>query len=358
MPRPIRARIDLSALRHNLALAKRAAGAASILAVVKADAYGHGLLRILPALEQADGLALVEIDRAVALREAGERRPLVLLGGFYDPAELEVFSRYALWPVVHHVEQLRMLNAARLRAPLHVFLKFNSGMNRLGLEMSLLDEALRDLAASRNAATVTLMTHFANADDARGVDWQMQAFAGATRGRGLPVSLANSAALLRYPQSRGEWVRPGIVLYGSSPFADCSAHELGLRPVMTLETRVVGEQRLKSGDRVGYGGTYAAEKPMRVGVIACGYADGYSRHSPSGTPVMVEGQRTRTVGMVSMDLICIDLTDLPDAGVGSRVVLWGEGLPVDEVASAARTVSYELLCALNSRVPVLVVGGR
>jgi alanine racemase len=355
MPRPIRARIDLSALRHNVALARRAAGAASLLAVVKADGYGHGLLRILPALEQADGLALVEVDRAVALREAGERRPLVLLGGFYDPAELEIFSRYALWPVVHHIEQLRMLSAARLRAPLHVFLKFNSGMNRLGLQISLLDEALRDLATSRNAATVTLMTHFANADDARGVDWQMEVFARAIQGRGLPVSMANSAALLRYPQSRGEWVRPGIVLYGSSPFADCSAHDLGLRPVMTLETRVVGEQRLKSGDRVGYGGTYAAEKPMRIGVIACGYADGYSRHSPSGTPVLVEGRRTRTVGLVSMDLTCIDLTDLPDAGVGSRVVLWGEGLPVDEVATAARTVSYELLCALGNRVPVLVV---
>ncbi|HWQ39121.1 MAG TPA: alanine racemase [Burkholderiales bacterium] len=355
MPRPVRATIDLGALRHNLAIAQRAAGNASLLAVVKANAYGHGLERVLPALQAADGLALVELERAVALRESGYRKPILMLGGFYESCDVEVFAQQRLAAVVHDEEQILMLEAARNVMPIDVFLKVNTGMNRLGFEPARVEAAIRRLRASGKLGALTLMTHFANADDARGVDWQLAALPDGALGKHWPRSMANSAALLRYPAARGDWVRPGIMLYGSSPFAEISAAELGLRPVMTLETRIVAVQRLRPGDRVGYGGTFTAQEPMRIGVIACGYADGYPRHAPSGTPVLVAGRLSRTVGLVSMDLICVDLTRMPQAGVGSRVVLWGEGMPVDEIARSAKTVSYELLCALSARVPVTVM---
>jgi alanine racemase len=352
MPRPVRASIDLAALRHNLAVARRAAGSAGLLAVVKADAYGHGLKRVLPALEAADGLALVELDKAIGLREGGYREPLLLLGGFFEASEVPLFAQHRLTAVIHDSEQIRMLESAHVLAPIDVFLKVNTGMNRLGFETAKLEGVIQRLRASRKLGVLTLMTHFANADDSRGVDWQTPLLLNEGIGDGLPRSMANSAALLRYPATRGDWVRPGIMLYGSSPFPEVAAESLELKPVMTLETKVIAAQKLKPGDRVGYGGTFVAKAPMRIGVIACGYADGYSRHAVSGTPVLVDGRRSCTVGLVSMDLICVDLTALPDSGVGSPVVLWGKGLSVDDVAKASGTVSYELLCALNSRVPV------
>jgi alanine racemase len=358
MSRPARAIIDLAALRNNLAVARRAAGSARVLAVVKANAYGHGLQAVLPALALADGLAMVELDWAVGLRDAGYRKPILMLGGFFEPGEVGLFAQHRLTAVIHDSGQIRMLESEPVTAPIDVFLKTNTGMNRLGFEATGIDEAISRLRASGKTGSITLMTHFANADDGVGVDWQMRAFSRATARHGLPVSVANSAALLRYPQVQGDWVRPGIMLYGSSPFPETAAQALGLMPVMTLESRVIGEQRLNPGDRVGYGGTFVAKAPMRIGVVACGYADGYSRHAVSGTPVLVDGRRTGTVGLVSMDLICVDLSDLPEAGVGSRVVLWGEGLSVDEVARYCKTVSYELLCALGSRVPASIVGAQ
>jgi alanine racemase len=354
MSRPVHARIDLAALRSNLALAKRMSGPAGILAVVKANAYGHGLHRVLPSLAPAEGLALVELDSAVGLRESGYGKPILMLGGFYEPSEVELFAKHRLIAVIHGEDQIRMLETARIGGPVDVFLKVNSGMNRLGFAVAQMDEAITRLRGSGKTGTITLMTHFANADDRLGVDWQIEAVSAAFARHALPVSMANSAALLRYPQARGDWVRPGIMLYGSSPFPETPAAVLGLKPVMTLESRVIGLQRLRPGDRVGYGGTFVARAATRIGVIACGYADGYPRHAPSGTPVLVDGQRSGTVGLVSMDLICVDLTALPDAGIGSRVVLWGEDLPVDEVAASAKTVSYELLCALGTRVSVSV----
>jgi alanine racemase len=226
-------------------------------------------------------------------------------------------------------------------------------MNRLGLAAAELRPALARLQASRNVGEITLMTHFACADDAGGIAEQLERFQAATAGLALPVSLANSATLLRYPHAVRDWVRAGIMLYGASPFADESAAQLGLEPAMTLETRLIAVQALSAGEAIGYGATFRASAPIRIGVAACGYADGYPRHAPTGTPVLVAGRRTRTLGRVSMDMLCVDLSDLPDAGVGSPVVLWGDGLPVEEVAAAAGTISYELLCALASRVPVV-----
>ena len=354
MTRPIRATIDLSALRGNFALARQRAEGAPLWAVVKANAYGHGLLRTAEALDDlADGFALLDLDDAVALREAGFRQPILLLEGFFEADELPLLAEYGLTPVVHTLEQIEMLTGAALPARLPVYLKLNSGMNRLGLSAEEFHAALTALETSRNVSGITLMTHFADADLERGIAWQMARFEEAVQGCDHPVSLANSAALLRYPAARRGWARTGIMLYGSSPFPqDESAEALGLRPVMTLSSRLVAVQELAAGERVGYGGIFTAERSMRIGVAACGYADGYPRHAPTGTPILVEDRRTRTVGRVSMDMIMVDLEGIPDAGIGSPVVLWGEGLPVDDVAAAAGTVSYELLCALAQRVPV------
>jgi alanine racemase len=228
-------------------------------------------------------------------------------------------------------------------------------MNRLGFTPAQLPAAQRELAASPAVGTVTLMAHFAEADGGRGIDWQLDRFAQMSEGWSCPVSLANSAALLRHPQTARDWVRPGIMLYGSSPFGDESAASLGLQPVMTLQSRIIGVQEIAAGERVGYGGLFVAERPTRVGIVACGYADGYPRHAPSGTPIVVAGQRTETLGRVSMDMLACDLTDIPEAGVDSTVILWGDGLAADEVAAAAGTISYELFCALAPRVPVVVV---
>jgi alanine racemase len=236
-----------------------------------------------------------------------------------------------------------------------VFVKIDTGMNRLGFRPEALRRVLDALRACRNAGEVTLMTHFACADDARGIDWQLDAFRHATTGLALPLSLANSATLLRYPHAASGWARLGIMLYGASPFAEESAHALGLRPAMTLASRIIAVRELAAGESVGYGALFHAREAMRIGVVACGYADGYPRHAPTGTPVLVAGERTRLIGRVSMDMLCVDLSGLPQAQVGASVVLWGEGLPVEEVAQAAGTVSYELLCALAPRVPVVEI---
>jgi alanine racemase len=350
--RPIRARIDSAALRHNLGEARRRAPRSRIWAVVKANAYGHGLARAARALSAADGLALVELDAALELRRAGERRPILLLQGFFSPEELESIAAHGLTTVVHDAEQLAMLEKSRLPKKIAVVAKLNSGMNRLGFAPEDLRGVLGRLRDCPGVGEIALMTHFADADGKGGVRWQLERFEAATAGVDLPKSLANSAALLRYPESHKDWVRPGIMLYGCSPFPDESAAALGLKPAMTLESELIAVRDLRSGDSVGYGRTYTAGGPMRIGIVACGYADGYPRHAPTGTPVLVGGKRARTVGRVAMDMLFADLTGIAEAAVGSPVILWGEGLSADEVAASAGTVSYELLCALSARVPV------
>jgi len=353
MSRPLRALVRRTAFRHNLEMARRAAPHARLLAVVKANAYGHGLLRAAEGLAGADGFAVLELDAAVRLRDHGHAGPIVLLEGCFDPSELRVCSELRLTAAVHNLEQVAMLEQARLAAPIDVFLKLNTGMNRLGVPPAQVAVAHARLRSCANVGSLTLMTHFATADDARGVQWQLDAFTRMTAGLDLPVSMANSAVLLRYPQLARGWARPGIMLYGASPFPDRTGIELGLEPAMTLESGVIAIQELEPGDSVGYSAAFTAGERVRVGVVACGYADGYPRHAPTGTPVLVAGRRTRIVGRVSMDMLCVDLTHLPQAGLATPVVLWGEGLPVDEVASAAGTIGYELLCAVASRVPIV-----
>ncbi len=354
MSRPLVAQINLAALQSNLARAQEKAAGAQVLAVVKANAYGHGLLRVLPALEQADGLALVELDAAVALREARYSRRILLIEGFFEERELGEISQRRLAVVVHDHEQVGMLEAAALPRPLEVFVKVNSGMNRLGIAPGQVADICRRLAAAPAVAALRLMTHLARADEDDGLADALRTFDEACRGLPYPRSIANSAGVIRYAEVGGDIVRPGIMLYGASPFPFDTAAMLGLRPVMTLRSRLIAVQELKANESVGYGAAYTATRAHRVGVVACGYADGYPRHAPNGTPILVCGRKTRLAGRVSMDLLTVDLSDVPEARIGSPVVLWGEGLPVDDVASAAATVGYELLCAVAPRVAVIV----
>ena len=353
MPRPIRATISARALAHNLNIARQHAGDAKVWAVTKANAYGHGLERAARALAAADGYAVLDFQEAARLRAAGFTQPILMLEGVFEPADVPLLNQYSLTPVIHNRAQVDMLRS--LAEPLDVYFKVNSGMNRLGFTAETAGGAYAALRENPRVRSVTLMTHFADADGPSGVKGQLAWFGEMTKSWPGPRSLANSAALLRFPEARGDWVRPGIMLYGCSPFADKSAEALGLQPAMTLSSEIIGTQHLRPGERVGYGFGYEAVGELTIGVIACGYADGYPRHAPTGTPVLVNGRRTRIVGRVSMDMITVDISDIPEAGIGAPVTLWGEGLSADEVGAAAGTLSYELLCALAPRVPVVEI---
>ena len=361
MPRPIEALIHPDALAHNLAQARSRALGARVWAVVKANAYGHGIERVFDALRGADGFALLDLAEAERVRHLGWRGPVLLLEGCFEPRDLELCSRLNLWHTVHQDAQIDWLAAHKTQQPHRVFLKLNSGMNRLGFAPSAFRSAWSRLNALPQVDEIALMTHFSDADGAGGVAAQLAVFERAAEGLPGERSLANSAAVLRHAQAASaDWVRPGIMVYGSAPdHPQHTAAHWNLRPTMTLRTQVIALQQLAPGDTVGYGNTFAAERALRIGVVACGYADGYPRHAPSGTPLLVDGQRTGTVGRVSMDMITVDLTHLPQAGVGSEVTLWGQGpqgsvQPIDDVALSAQTVSYELMCALAPRVPVRV----
>lgn len=372
MPRPILATVHPEALEHNLNQARARVPDARVWAVVKANAYGHGIERVFPALRSADGFAMIDLAEAERVRSLDWRGPLLLLEGVFEPRDLELCSRLNIWHAVHCTEQIDWLAAHKTHAPHRVFLKLNSGMNRLGFRPDAFRAAWARLNALPQVDEISLMTHFSDADGPRGIAHQVAAFEAATADLPGERTLCNSAAILRHAQSplRGagvntlaaDWVREGIALYGGAPdHPENTAAGWGLRPTMSLTTQVIGVQSLQPGDTVGYGSAFTAEQPMRIGVIACGYADGYPRHAPTGTPVLVNGVRTRTVGRVSMDMITVDLSPLDaagvSAGIGSEVVLWGLSpstgapLPVDEVARAAGTIGYELLCAVAPRVP-------
>ncbi len=350
--RPISARVSLSALRHNYWCAKRAAHRSKVFAVVKANGYGHGIERVARALPQADGFATLELDGAIRLRDRNPQAPILLLEGFFEASELHAIASASLATAVHHEEHLRMLEAEKPERLLDVWLKVNTGMNRLGFPLDQVRGALDRLDRSGTTRSITLMTHFATADGPEGIEEQLTRFNEATAGIDLPRSLSNSAAIFSHNDAHADIVRLGIGLYGATPFANRPAQALGLKAAMTLTSQLIAVQDLKAGDAVGYGNTFKCEMPMRLGVVACGYADGYPRHAPTGTPILVNGARTRTVGRVSMDMLTVDLSMVPSATVGSPVVLWGDGIPVDEVALAAGTVGYELLCAVAPRVPI------
>ena len=367
MPRPILATIHTAALQHNLARAQQAAPDARVWAVVKANAYGHGIERVFEAFRAADGFALLDLQEAERIRHLGWRGPILLLEGVFEPRDLELCSRLGLWHAVHCDAQIDWLAAHKTQVPHRVFLKMNSGMNRLGFTPERYRAAWARLNALPQVEEISLMTHFSDADGPRGIAHQMAAFALATRDLPGERSLCNSAATLRHAQDaqvRADWVRAGIMLYGGAPdHPERRSTDWDLQPGMTLSTKLLAVQELQPGDTVGYGSSFTADAPMTLGVAACGYADGYPRHCGTGTPVLVGGVRTRTVGRVSMDMLAVDLTPLRAAGMevgmGSEVTLWGRSsqgamLPIDEVAQAAGTIGYELMCAVAQRVPVVV----
>jgi alanine racemase len=353
MTRPILATIHTDALRHNLAVARRHAPDSRMMVVIKANGYGHGLLRVASALRDAEGFAVLNVSEGISLREAGyTQQTILLLEGLFSADELAVAAQHKLAIVVHSELQLLMLETARGLSAIDVFLKANTGMNRLGVSLGQFRSFYDRLHACQSVGQVTLMTHFATADETPGIEKQFELFDELTSEISMPRTMANSAAILRYPQTHTEWVRPGIMLYGATPYADQSSADLGLQPAMTLCSEIIAIQSLQPGDAVGYGRRFIADQPTRIGVVACGYADGYPRHAPNGTPIAVAGKLTRTIGRVSMDMLYADLTDIPEADVGSKVELWGAQVSVDAVAQASGTVGYELLCALAPRVPV------
>ena len=355
MTRPTRAVLDAQALRHNVAQVRRHAPRSRIMAIVKANGYGHGLVWVARTLaDVVDGFGVASAEEGVVLREAGIVSPICLLEGFFDVDELPVLADHDLAPALHHAPQLRMLEAAKLKRPLSVWIKIDTGMHRLGFAPTDFSDVLSRLRASPNVREIRALSHFAGADDPdqrAATQAQISLFVSTTEGAGLERSMANSAGIVSWPASHFDWVRPGIILFGADPVMGATARSFQLRPVMSLCTALIAVSRRRKGDPIGYGPEYSCPENMPIGVAAIGYGDGYPRRMPAGTPVLVNGRRAPIVGRVSMDMITIDLRTQPLAKPGDPVVLWGEDLPVDEIAAHAGTNSYELYCHVAKRIP-------
>jgi len=348
-----KALIDLSALRHNLQRVRLAAPKSRAIAVIKANAYGHGMLRIAGALGQADAFAVARVEEGVMLREAGFDKPVLVLEGCFNRDELETASRQGLQLAINHPQQLELFNGPLLPGPVSCWLKVDTGMHRLGFRPQQAKAAFDRLKQSDSVAEpLRLMTHLANADDLEDEtsERQMRAFLPLLEAFGVEGSIANSAGIRGWPASHQAWVRPGIMLYGASPFVRGRAGTDALQPVMTFSSRLIAVNHYQKDEPIGYGASWRCPEAMPVGVVAVGYGDGYPRHAPSGTPVLVNGQRVPLVGRVSMDMISVDLRSRPEAGIGDPVVLWGQGLPAEEIAEAAGTIAYELFCGVTARV--------
>ncbi|MEJ2760608.1 MAG: alanine racemase [Gammaproteobacteria bacterium] len=353
MSRPGKVVIHLAALRHNLSRVMELAPGSRVMAVVKADAYGHGLVRAAKALAGADSFGVACLEEAEQLREAGITHPLVLLEGPFAADELPRIAALGLEMAVHHEEQLRMLEAARLTAPVKVWLKLDSGMHRLGFAPDAVQgawERLRECASVD--PDIVLMSHMANAGDRTStlVREQLACFDAVAGDLGCPRSMANSAGIIHWPGSRYDYIRPGLMLYGVSPMDDTVAADHGLLPVMCFESCLISIKHLRRGDPVGYGAAWSCPEDMPVGIVAAGYGDGFPRHAGSGTPVIINGMRSQIVGNASMDMLNIDLRPQPLARIGDPVQLWGDLLPVEEVARHAGTIPYELLCGVQPRL--------
>jgi alanine racemase len=347
--------LDLGALRHNLQRLRAVAPASRVMAAIKANGYGHGLVRVARTLAEVDALGVACLEEALRLREAGITTPITLLEGFFHADELPAICRHDLDIVIHHAQQIAILEQQPPPTPLRVWLKVDSGMHRLGVPAGEVKVQWQRLTAIGTVVVSGLMTHLANADDLKdaATDRQLRLFHTSCAGLPGERTIANSAGLLGWPQSHAAWNRPGIALYGVSPFIGGRAAEHGLRPVMTLRSELIAVNRLQQGDAIGYGGSWCCPEEMTVGVVAIGYGDGYPRHAAAGTPVLLNGRRVPLVGRVSMDMLTVDLRGQPEASIGDEVVLWGDGLPVEEIAEHAATISYELLCGVTGRVRVI-----
>ena len=354
MGRAAQAVIHLSAIRDNYRLAKGLAPSAQAIAVVKADAYGHGSVEVARYLEsEAVAFGVACIEEALELRTSGITKPILLLEGFFTEDELAVVSANNFWTAVHRPEQITWIERAELTHPLNIWLKMDSGMHRLGMAPETYAAEFKRLKASPNVESVVLMSHLACADELESAYTyqQVAAFDQAVAGLDAPHSIANSPATLGWPLLHRDWIRPGLMLYGASPFEGTQENADQLAPAMTLQSEVIAIREISAGDAVGYGASFRADKQMRVGTVAMGYGDGYPRHAVTGTPVMVNGQRTHIIGRVSMDMCGVDLTNIADADVGATVEFWGTNLAVEEVAKHCGTIPYTLLTCVTKRVP-------
>lgn len=348
----IRAVIDTGALRANLAVVRRFAPRSRVLAIVKANGYGHSLVPTALALADADALGVARLEEGLALRSAGVKGTVVLLEGVFDAEQMAAAADSGFELVVHNPQQLALVADWSSPQRFSIWLKVDTGMNRLGFRADEFATAYRKISSCKSVARLRLLTHLANADviaDAATSE-QLQLFEAVTSGLQIERSIANSAAVLAWPDSHVDWVRPGLMLYGVSPLPGKTAADHGLRPAMTLTSTVIGTRKVLPGERAGYGGRWTARRVSTLAIAAVGYGDGYPRHMSNGTPVLVNGERAPLAGRVSMDMIAIDVTDLPPVKTGDPVVLWGEGLPAEEVAPHAETISYELLCGVSQRV--------
>jgi alanine racemase len=352
--RPLKATIDHRALLSNLSYIKKIANKSKIMSVLKANAYGHNLLNVAKTLKKSDGFAILSIEEAVKLRENGFRQTILLLEGFFEKDEVEIASKLGINTTIHNQRQIELINEVKPVIPINIHLKINTGMNRLGFLPDEIDYLLESLNTNPYIGNIVLMTHFSTADEKEGINKQLLKFNNIADNYNYLSSVANSAAIIRYPESRLDWVRPGIMLYGLSPFAEKTAHDLDLIPSMSLSSEIIAIQDIKKGDSVGYGSDFKAAKAMKIGVVACGYGDGYPRHAKKGTPVSIDGHLSSLTGRVSMDMLYVDLSKIPNSKIGSKVELWGANISVDSVAQFSGTVGYELVCAISAsqRVPL------
>lgn len=349
MSRPFTVELDLAALRYNVKRVRDIAPQSKILAMVKANAYGHGLISIAKALTDVEGFGVSCSEEALYLRQAGLTQRIVLMEGLFSKDEIPLLTDYALDTVIHDRNQLNLLSEHPLPYPINVWLKINTGMNRLGLSPDDFSAALKQLDRCPWLKITCVMTHFSSADKSQDTTTQCQIklFEQTIKKYSFPTSLANSAAILAHPKAHADWVRPGLMLYGVSPFSDSSAAQFSLKPVMTLKSEIISIHLLDSGDRVGYGGKWIAPKPLRVGIVAIGYGDGYPHRAESGTPILVNDKLCELIGQVSMDMLAVNLSNQQDAKIGDPVVLWGAGLPIEQVAESTSSFRFELLCGIN-----------
>ena len=353
MSRAAKITVDLDAIRHNYRLARSLNPTGKAVAIIKANGYGHGAVKIAKALEnEAEAFGVACIEEGIELVEAGIKKPVLLLEGFFEASELDYISTNGMWCAVHSLEQIEQIAEAKLTRPVNIWLKMDSGMHRLGVHPDDYQQAYQRLRQLDNVADVVLMTHFSSADelDKSVTAEQIEVFRTATVGIDAPVSLANSAGTLAWDDARGDWLRPGIMLYGATPFPEAQENADKLIPAMTLTSEVIAVRDVPVGESVGYACNWTADKPSRVGTVALGYADGYPRHAVTGTPVWINGQRSRIIGRVSMDMLAVDLTDLPDAGVGTEVEFWGRNVTAVEVAPLCGTIPYTLFTGITRRV--------
>jgi alanine racemase len=358
--RPLEATINHQALLSNLNHIKKIANQSKIMSVLKANAYGHNLLDVAKTLKASDGFAVLSVNEAIQLRKANFKQTILLLEGFFDEGEVDIASELRINVTIHNQRQIELINQVKPILPINIHLKINTGMNRLGFMPDEINYLIESLNSNPYIDDIILMTHFSTADEKEGIDKQLGIFNLISDNYNYPASVANSAAIIRYPESRLDWIRPGVMLYGLSPFQNITAKELELIPAMSLLSEIIAVQNIKAGNSVGYGLDFKANKDMRIGIVACGYADGYPRHAKNGTPVAIDGHLSSLVGRVSMDMLYVDLTKIPSANIGSKVELWGEQVFVDSVAQFSGTVGYELICAISAsqRVPLRNINGQ